>query len=312
MFKGKKSTKDLVHGGASPVDTSTDEIEQKKGKKEKPPKEKRPKGERNAAKAFFRSKVLWGSLSIVAALVIAFVVVPMRQSQVAALAPVVVLTRDVELGEQVTQDMLRVVEIGAAGIPQGAVTDSASVVGMYMAAQGLAGDILTDMRITTQYPTDDPTLLDLPEGKVAMAVSLGDLSQNVASKLRAGDVIQLFAVLDDVSGDNTIVSAMIIPELRAVEVLSVTNSNAEDVKDRDQTWVETQDDRQVSAVVLAVTPQQAAVLSGLEEKASLHAALVVRGDPEKKAAALAAQDEFLSSEVIVEPLEEEGEEGDAT
>lgn len=309
MFKSKKSTKDLVHGGSAPVDTPVGESSRKKEKPAKPPKDKPPKGERTTLKAIFRSKILWGSLSIVAALVIAFIVAPMSQSRAAALAPVVVLTRDVEQGTQVTQDMLRVVEIGAAGIPQGAVTDPTSVIGMYVAAQGLVGDILTDTRLSAEYPTDDPILLDLPAGKVAMAASLGDLAQNVASKLRPGDVIQLFAVLDDVSGDgdHTVVSAMIIPELRAVEILGVTNSNAADIKELNQTLAGTEDDRRVSAVVLAVSPEQAAVLAGLEKKATLHAALVVRGDPEMKAAVLAAQDEYLSSLTPDKEPEEEGE-----
>lgn len=300
MFKTKKSTKDLVHGSQT-ADVTADSG-RKKEKQPRPQKDKASKGERGSLTGIFRSKVLWGSLCLVAALLIAFVLAPMWQSQAAALAPVVVLTRGAVSGEQITQDMLNVVEIGAAGIPQGAITSPNEAVGQYLAVDGVAGDILTRPRLTDQYPTDDPVLLELPEGKVAMAASLGSLEQNVASKLRAGDVIQLFAALDNMMADSGAVAATIVPELRAVEVLSVTNDEAEDVGDRDR--FSNVEDRRITTVVLVLNPQQAATLAGLEENATLYAALVTRGDPARAEAALAAQDNYFSS------LEVENEETD--
>lgn len=294
MFKSKKSTRDLVHGGSVPVNASTDDAGRKKEKPAKPPKEKPPKGEGTTLKAIFRSKILWGSLSIIAALIIAFVVAPIQQRRAAALAPVVVLTRDAALGELITTDMLSVVEIGAAGIPKGAITAAAEAVGQYLAVDGLNGDILTSARLATQYPTDDPILTELPEGKVAMAASLGSLEQSVASKLRAGDVIQLFAALNDTLTEGSSVAAAIIPELRAVEILSVTNNMAVDIKNQDALG-EAAEDRQISVVVLALNPQQAATLAGLENNATLYAALVIRGDPARAAAALKAQDDYFFS-----------------
>lgn len=306
MFKLKKSTRDLVHGGSAPVNASVDDAGRKKEKPAKPPKEKLPKGEGTTLKAIFRSKILWGSLSIIAALIIAFVVAPIQQKRAAALAPVVVLTRDAALGELITTDMLSVVEVGAAGIPKGAITATAEAVGQYLAVDGLNGDILTSARLATQYPTDDPILTELPEGKVAMAASLGSLEQSVASKLRAGDVIQLFAALDDRMVDNGSVAATIVPELRAIEVLSVTNDKAEDIGDRDA--FSNVEDRRITTVVLALNPQQAATLAGLEENATLYAALVIRGDPARAEAALAAQDNYFSSlEVENEETDDPGE-----
>lgn len=306
MFKSKKSTRDLVHGG-QPIESPADSgAGHEKEKRPKARKDKLSKGEKTSLEGIFRSKALWGSLCLVAALLIAFIIAPMWQSRAAALAPVVVLTRSAASGEKITQDMLSVVEIGAAGIPQGAVTSLDEAVGQYLAVDGLAGDILTIPRLLPQYPTDDPVLLDLPAGKVAMAASLGTLEQSVASKLRAGDVIQLFAVLDNMMADNGSVAASIIPELRAVEVLSVTNDNAEDIGDRD--FFSDVEDRRIATVVLALNPQQAATLAGVEENATFYAALVTRGDPARAEAALAAQDNYFSSlEVGNEEADDLGE-----
>lgn len=306
--KVKASTKELVQGNTAPASEETPDRDRLDGKRppktKEPKKPKHPKGERKSAKEVMTSKGFLGGLCLTAGLLIAFVAAPLVQAKTAELAPVVVLTRDAPVGTKLTGDMLRVEQIGAAGIPDGALTDPAEADGKYVAAAGLSGDILTAARVTDQYPTEDPELLDLPDGKVAMAVALDSLEQSVASKLRAGDIIQLFATLNnsmDVSADST---ALTIPELQAVEVLSVTNSKAANVDDsgRQENGSDSQEDRQISTVVMAVNQRQAAMLAGLAANAKLHAALVVRGGTADQEKALAAQNNYFAApEVTGEP-----------
>lgn len=302
--KPKGSTKDLVHGTVPEPEPPRSDG----GKAEKKSKKIKGKKEHRNAGGLLRNKALWGCLCLVAGFLVAFVAVPAIQKQAAALTPVVKLTADAPAGTRLTSDMLAVVEIGAGGVPRNAVTDIADATGKYMTVTGLADDILTAVRLSSQYPTNDPELLTLPAGKVAMAVALDSLEQSVASKLRTGDVIQLFAVFQDTPGgmDNTAVEGVMIPALQAVEVLSVTNASAIDVTDQGNI-ADGNDDRQITTVVLAVNQQQAAALSGLSANARLHAALVVRGDNDAKRAALAAQDGYF--EALEEMAPEEGEEG---
>lgn len=304
--KTKASTKELVQGGAATMPEETPESDLptgKRPKKDKPPKKpKVPKEDRRSAKEVLTSKSFLGGLCVAAGLLIAFVAAPLVQAKTAELAPVVVLTHDAPIGTQLTSDMLKVEEIGAAGIPYGAITDLAEAAGKYVAATGLAGDILTAARLTAMYPTDDPELLSLPAGKVAMAVALDNLEQSVASKLRSGDVIQLFATLNNSLDSSNTTTALTVPELRAVEVLSVTNSKAVNVANQGEQPVnaDNQEDRQISTVVVAVNQQQAAVLAGLTANAKLHAALVVRGNTADKEAALTAQDNYFIVQEVPE------------
>ncbi len=288
----------MVYGNASepePVRESTSKFK-KKEKKAKPQKERQGMG------GLLRNKVLWGTLCIIAALLLAFVGVPMAQEKAAALAPVVVLKNDVPIGTQLTREMLAVVEIGASGVPRNAISSISDAAGKYMATIGLADDILTGKRLSDNYPTDDPELLALPEGKVAMAVALDSLEQSVASKLRAGDLIQLFAVMNDTLDATDDLVAMVVPELRAVEVLNVTNNAAVNISDQDDP-LDPDEDRQITTVVLAVNQQQAAALAGLTVNAHLHSALVLRGSETGKAALLAAQEEYFSSLKVEDPDE---------
>lgn len=308
--KQKGSTKDLVHGSGPELELTRDDDGLKVKRKEK--KEK-PHRERHGGGSILRSKTLWGAVCVIIGLLVAFVAVPAAQKRAAALTPVVVLTADAPVGTRLTGDMLSVVEVGAGGVPKDAVTNIADAAGKYMTVPGLADDILTAVRLSAQYPTDDPELLALPAGKVAMAVALDSLEQSVASKLRAGDVIQLFAVYQDGLNAAEDTVALVVPELRAVEVLSVTNNAAANITDRDSS-LETDDDRQIATVVLAVNQQQAATLAGLTANARLHSALVIRGNDAGKTALLEQQEIYFSSpedpEEDEDPAEaDSGEEG---
>lgn len=316
MFRKKEtSTKAMVHGGP--------ELESP-AREKRAKKEKAPKGtghELRMSSGFLKSKTFWGVLCLLAAFGIAFVGAPLAQKKAAALAPVVILTQDVPIGTRLTGEMLKVVDVGAAGVPQGALSDLGTAMGQYVAKTGIAGDILTAARLSAQYPTEDPELLTLPAGKEAIAVALDSLEASVASKLRAGDIIRLYAVLNNSTGnmmtaEETEVTAMIVPELQAVEVLSVTNAEASNVDDETSTLPDGDaTDRQIATVVLAVNQRQAATLAGLTANAKLHASLVVRGSDGGKEAALAAQEAYFLLPPEPEPGEGEtidpSEEGNA-
>ncbi len=314
MFgKGPTSTKAMVHGGDSPEAPKSE----KKRKKEKVTREGgggTAEREHRPGKSLLRNKTLWGILCILIAVVIGFVATPMAQKKAADLAPVVVLTKDADVRTSLTSDMLEVQNRAANGIPADAIMAISDALGKYVAREGLTGDILTAARLTDQYPTDDPELLELPEGKVAMAVALDSLEQSVASKLRAGDIVQLFAVLNssaNMAEKETITTALIVPELQAVEVLSVTNAGGEAVLERSEGGAvpDADSDRQISTVVLAVNQAQASTLAGLAANAKLHAALVLRGDSTAKSEILAEQNDYFLALKVPEDKEDNAVEG---
>ena len=279
----KKSTMELVHGGTASSAEPPNEPKKQKEKKPGLPWKQR-----------LKSKGFLGGCCIVAAAILSFVVTPALAAQKAATVQIVTLSADVVQGEQLTAGKLVMREMGKLNLPAGAMTDLAQAEGMYMTKNALEGDILTSRHIQPDYPTDDPELLSL-NGRLAMSVSLTDLAQTVSSKLRAGDVVQLFAVFDDSVEAQKNYTASIIPELQAVEVLMVTNSDAADVSDQDETTTEGTD-RQIATLVLSVDRRQAAVLAGLNTKATLHAALVIRGDDAVKQSLLAQQAALLADE----------------
>lgn len=261
--------------------------------KKKQKKERAQTGERKPRKAMkdvLRSKGFAGALCIFAGIVVTFVISPLIQARVSRTTQVVVLAQDVAAGTKITADLLTTQERGTVNLPGDVIQSSKEAEGKYLAVSGTSGDILTASRLTNQIASDDPELISLPEGKLAMSAALASLEQSVSGKLRAGDVIQIFAVEENQDSVGKYTSQA-VPELQRVSVLSVTNSAAQNVVIGDQT---PDVDRQAVTVILAVNVEQATVLAGLGHSATLYGALVTRGDSAAIATALQQQEDYFA------------------
>ncbi|MEG2421190.1 MAG: RcpC/CpaB family pilus assembly protein, partial [Oscillospiraceae bacterium] len=260
-----KSVKDLVRpkkDDSTPPTVTTHEEKHTKVRKERKPKEQKEGRERRPLKDLLKSKGFFGVLCIVAALLLAFVVVPLLQAQLAKTASVVVLACDVPVAGCLTEEMLAYNEMGAVGLPTGALYDMKDAVGQYLTVAGAAGDVLTDKRLSGVLPGDDPELAALPEGKMALSITLPELAQSVSGKLRAGDIIQLFAVQKDTT-DESSYEALSVSELQRVEVLAVTNSAARNVVAGEAPLDATDTERLIATVTIAVNERQAQAVAGL-------------------------------------------------
>lgn len=297
MIFHKKSTKELVHGVADGAATPAfGEGAEKPGRKAK--RSRREKAASDTRRSsFFRTKLFYGVVCIAAGLTIALVGVPVLRAQTTGTVKVVCFAMDVGAGSLITGDELTMVEVSGYHLPLGTVFEASEAIGKYLKVDAISGDYVTTSRLAAQYPGDDPFLLDLPEGKVAISVSLPDLAQSVSGKLRAGDVIQLFAA--DANTDTRLAEAP--PELQYVEVLTATYQDGVDVSDGDYSDGSSSAGDTLSTATLLVNPLQAATIAGLEKQATLYAALVVRGNDVRKAAALEAQDAYFLKQERVGP-----------
>ena len=303
MFR-KKSTKDLVHSNkAQNPSEATDafDIEEDDQGKRKRRKNRKPKQTRSGKTNFFRTRYFIGIVCILLAASISFGAIPVLRSQTSNLVTVLVFKQNAAYGEQVSEDMLKTVEMSNYNLPLGVQTEVSAVVGSYITADIVAGDIVTSGRLRNTYPGDDPQLVNLPEGKVAVAVSLSGLSQSLSAKLRPGDVVQIYAMMsNDLNGGRDSSAAAPI-ELQYIEVLSVSDNSGYDVNTATGNTIDT--------VILIANAQQAVKLVSLEHTAALHAVLVTRGNEELKRASLDLQEQlFLELELELEEASNASEE----
>ena len=290
IFKKKLSTRDMVKTNSRPTHESNPESDkpQREKKQSTLKKNKKTKQEKSVNSQLNRSKALIGIFSIVIGLAISLIGIPLLRAETTNLVPVYIFTQSARRGTQITDDMIEEIERSSYHLPLDLVMNKTELVGGFLTADIIKGDIATMGRISLAYPGDNPELADLPAGKLAVSITLESMSQSVSSMLRAGDIIQIFAVGKD--SDDEVQATLSPPTLQYVEVLDVSDNAGLDVSVANVNLVNT--------ITVLVNTAQAEELVILEHTATLHAALAIRGDDTAKEIALETQDAWWALDSV--------------
>lgn len=235
------------------------------------------------------NRFLYGVLSIVLAAVIAFVGIPIVTKGTRGTQEIVRLKNRVTRGTVITYEDLEVVTVGSYNLPDGIAKTTDEVAGNYAAADLYPGDYVLPQKLSATPLSGDQTLNVIPDGKVAISITVQNLANGLSDKLQNGDVIRLYHY------DNTanfLEPVVDVPELHFLKVLSVTDSSGVDI-DYSKPLAEDEEHRQTATITLLATPQQALLLTRFENEGVLHAALICRGNETLAKELLKRQDETL-------------------
>lgn len=251
----------------------------------------------------FRNRTVIGVLCILLALIICFGVTPLFSRSASEKTEIVRVTMDIKEGDEITAEMVQMVEVGAYNLPQNLMTDKKEVIGKYATADLAAGDYILSSKLSAVPAAENAYLYNLDGTKQAISVTIKSFATGLSGKLESGDIVTV--IVADYQGKG---ETAIPPELQYVEVISVTASSGYDANTG-----EVVDDKELpSTVTLLVTTEQAKVLAELEQDSELHLALVYRGTPENAAKFIAAQDALIE-ELYAEPEpENSGETAEGT
>ncbi len=222
--------------------------------------------------------------------------------------PVVVAASDIRAGQEITEGMLEVKSVPASVALAGAFEDQKDVVGLNAATNIEAGDQLTPSKVS-QYAVPSlgedvkaPSLV-VPKGMRGFSVPVTEVT-GVGGLLLPGDRVDVIAVFEE--GENFATTKAVVV-LQDVQVISVAQEALEPAAGvaseagegegeaaapapaEGETGVLPEDvENQPSArqVVLAVTPQDAALLALIQEQATIYVSLRRQGDRDPIAGAL--------------------------
>lgn len=288
--------------------------EQKQAKQDKPSKGSKtssslPLGERIVDK--FKSKTFLGILILIVCALVVLVVSPLINGLVAKRENVVKIAQYVPKGNIITADDLEIGTVAQIDKPQNVATSKDQVIGTYAKGDLFVGDLLTSDKLTQSRPLENPYLYDLPEGKIAISISVSGFAEGLSGKLKAGDIVSLFSVVNqDVSNqeETEVIISQSYPELKYVKVLAVTNASVKDIDVDDTTPVEAEKEVIPATITLEVVPYQAQILAGLNKNATIHVGLVARADNEEVVNAyLKAEEDYITA-VLQLMAEKEAEE----
>ena len=198
-------------------------------------------------------------------------------------------------GEQVTKENAEVVEVGGYNLPTNVAHSLEDVEGLYVTADLAAGDYILTSKVSSVPISSDVALNDIPSGKVAISLTVKTLASGLSDKLQPNDIVRIYHFLE---------TAEEVPELRFVKVLSVTDSDGINV-DNTKEPTEDEEPQQSATITVLASPEQARIITELENDGVAHVALISRNNDQLAEELLAEQDKTLQEIYFPETLVEE-------
>ena len=251
---------------------------------------------------FLKNRTVIGVICIILSLVICFAVTPLFNRGISEKTEIVRVVKPVKLGEEITADKIRTVEVGGYNLPEDVVRNLDTALGKYASADLAAGDYIIASKIADEPAAENAYLYNLTGEKQAISVSVKAFANGLSGKLQSGDIVSVIAP------DYKKQGATVIPaELQYVEVIAVTANSGYDANTGEQN--EDNEKELPGTVTLLVTPEQSKVLAELEADGKLHLSLVYRGNAANSVKFIEAQEAVLTE--LYPPAAEELEQAES-
>lgn len=220
----------------------------------------------------FKNRMVVGVLCIVLSLLICFGLTPLFNKGISQKTEIVRVTKAIKVGEVITQDKVKTVEVGGYNLPENVIRTKANAVGTYALADLSIGDYIINTKVSKTPSAENAYLYHLDGSKQAISITIKSFANGLSGKLQSGDIVSVIAPDYKKQG-----ATVIPPELKYVEVISVTASNGYDANTGEQET--SKDEKELpSTVTLLVTPEQGNLLASLESDGKTHLSLVYRGE----------------------------------
>lgn len=227
---------------------------------------------------YLKNRYIIFALCLILSGVIAFIIVPKNNKNMAELVDVVKVTRTIEKNTQITEDMLEICQLPKQAVTENTITDKESIIGRIAAVTLLPEDNLVAQKFTDISSAIENELYKLDASdRLAVSVSVKSLASSVSGRILPGDVVSVYGFLND----KKMLSEY--DDLKYIEVISVSNSNAEEISTRNaDVETDTSDKIVPATVTLSVNQNQAQELVILENTSNIHIVFVGRGEVSRK------------------------------
>lgn len=227
---------------------------------------------------YIKNRYVIFALCLILAGVIAFVIVPKSNKNMAELVDVVKVTRQIEKNTQITEDMLEIKQLPKQAVTENTITDKKKIIGKVASVQLLPEDNLVMQKFTDISSVSDKALYEMDGSeKLAISITVDSLASSVSGKIMPGDVVSVYGFLNETKMLSE------YTDLQYVEVIGVSNSSAEELSTRNADSETDSSDKVIpSTVTLSVNRNQAQELVVLENTSNIHIVFVGRGEISRK------------------------------
>ena len=213
----------------------------------------------------FQNKIVVGVICIVIAAILAFFFLPSISKSKSNTEKVYAVKNAVAEGTKIEESMLVEKEVGSYGLPQSIIKDKDKIVGKYASCSITPDDLILTSKLS-DFAANQKLDKVMSQGNMLVTVSLDSVASAVGNHLKSGDIISIVGYAND--------AVVAYEELKALEVYSIENENAEKLED-----VENDEEAEhlASTVTLIVNQVQAEKLIQTEYSGKVHAVFVKRG-----------------------------------
>ena len=213
----------------------------------------------------FQNKIVVGVICIVIAAILAFFFLPSISKSKSNTEKIFVVKNAVAEGTKIEESMLVEKEVGSYGLPQSIIKDKDKIVGKYASCNITPDDFILSSKLS-DFAANQKLDKVMSQGNMLVTVSLDSVASAVGNHLKSGDIISIIGYAND--------AVVVYEELKALEVYSIENENAEKLED-----VENNEEAEhlASTVTLIVNQVQAEKLIQVEYSGKVHAVFVKRG-----------------------------------
>lgn len=238
--------------------------------------------------SLFKNRTVVGVGCILLSLLICFGITPMFNRQINQKTEIVRVVKDIKAGDKITKDMIQSVEVGSYHLPETVIKSTETVVGCYALADLSLGDYIISSKVSKTPSEENAYLYHLDGSRQAVSITLKNFANGLSGKLQSGDIVSIIAPDYKKQG-----ATVIPPELRYVEVISVTTASGYDANTGDEKENGKDEKELPSTITLLVTPEQGNILASLEADGESHLSLVYRGETKNAKKFLDVQDKVL-------------------
>lgn len=141
----------------------------------------------------FKNRTVLGIFCIAVSLLICFAITPLVNAGLSKKVAIVRFNQMVQEGEQITKNMVDVVEVGNHNLPENVVRNLADVEGKYLTATVYAGDYILTDKISEEPSAENKYLYNLNGEKQAMSITINTFAEGLSGKLKSGDIVSVIA-----------------------------------------------------------------------------------------------------------------------
>ena len=213
----------------------------------------------------FQNKIVVGVICIVIAAILAFFFLPSISKSKSNTEKIYAVKNAVAEGTKIEESMLVEKEVGSYGLPQSIIKEKDKIVGKYASCDIAPDDLILSSKLS-DYAANQKLDKVMSQGNMLVTVSLDSVASAVGNHLKSGDIISIVGYAND--------AVVVYEELKALEVYSIENENAEKLED-----VENNEEAEhlASTVTLIANQVQAEKLIQAEYSGKVHAVFVKRG-----------------------------------